>query len=360
MSKKVISERIVSSKIVSQNNAFADKLSKFGIKKPKIFDKFSNLGMSLKATCMAPFLLLIAFGVIFFSEKFERKSIVVENLQLEQAKECTATADMHKLQGKPNIIKKITAPSVGDVLYYDLIVEEYAEVEEIETETVTKVVDGQEVEQVIEKTVLVDKWKEVSSEEPKWSDFKLGKYLVDPDSASKKLNLSTKEYWLDMWGDYKLVENEKTPKIGDQRMMVNYLSASSDMIVIGEIKKNADGDLIISSGDTFIVSNKSDADLLAGMQATEKTTFWVTKVIAILLLVAGFRGFIAPLLALLDFIPLVGKAANFAATMISLIMSIAIVVLTSIIIRYWWILLILLAIFGGLIAFLIAKSKDKE
>jgi len=360
MEKKVISERVISSKIIKQNSAFADKLSKFGIKKPKIFDKFSNLGMSLKATCMAPFLLLIAFGVIFFSEKFEKKSIIVENLQLEQATEISATADLHKLQGTPDISKKLEAPNVGEVLYYDYIVEEYAEVEEIETDTVTKVIDGQEVEQVIEKTVLVEKWKEVSSTEPKWATFKLGKYNIDPSTATKKINFSNKEYWADMWGDYELVSNERTPKLGDQRMTVTYLPVNSEIIIIGDIQKSSNGEVSISSGDTFMISNKSNEDLIAGMQASEKTTFWITKVIAILLLVAGFRGFIAPILALLDFIPLVGKAANAVATIIALILSITIVILTSIIIRYWWLLLILLALFGGLIAFLISKSRNQD
>jgi len=348
MAKTVVSERVISTKVIKKEIPIIGGLSR----------KFEKVGASIKGFFTAFILLFVAFIVIVSSEKFERKSIVVEGLELEQSTELKADSGMHKIQGVPTVSTPLSAPEIGPVLYYDLTVEEYKQVEKKETETVTKMVEGQQVEQVIEKTIMEDEWVEAVSEAGKWATFTLGKYSINPESASKKLNYQTNEYWLDKeWDEYELLSKgtTRTPVLGDQRMTINYLNLDTKMILVGEITES-DGKKIFKSGEPFIITTKSDSELTKSMQDSENASFWMLKLLAFVLLVAGFKGVIGPILALLDFIPVVGKAANGVATVIAVILSIIIIAIVSFVVRYLWLFILIPVL---IIGFLLYKQFSK-
>jgi len=310
--------------------------------KNSFFTKFKNLGLSFKALLIAPILILAAIGLVYFSESFDRSSKIVEKLDLEKAIEMTDSEGTHKIQGSPIIKEPAKAPNVGDTLYYTYVVEEYAQVEEKKEETTTETVNGETKTTTTEKTELVDKWTEVSTTQDHWATFKLGDITIIPNSASKKLDYTVEEYWVDEFGDYMRFETEDdaTPILGDQRMFVTYLNIDTDLIVIGDVSEDSEGNKSIKSGETFIITNKTDSELISNMQASENATYWFVKIIALVLLVIGFKGLVAPLLALTDFIPLVGKAANSVATGVAVVLAVIVITIVSLVVKFWWVLLL--------------------
>ncbi|MDD3647908.1 MAG: hypothetical protein PHS44_05425 [Candidatus Dojkabacteria bacterium] len=192
MAERVISERVVSSKVIGSANPIAKK--------------FRNLKGSFGGICIAPFLIVLAFGILFYSEKFKKNSEVVEALSLETATEVTADSGMHKMKGTPVVENAVKAPEIGDVLYYSYKEQTYEEVEKTEQETITTIENGQEVEKTIERVKIVEEWvnKESKSE---WAGFKLGSYTVNPSGADLELKTQKKEYMAEITEqkNYKLI-----------------------------------------------------------------------------------------------------------------------------------------------------------
>lgn len=349
MAEKIISERVISRKVIGSANPIAKK--------------FRNLKGSFGGICIAPFLLIIALGIIYYGETFKKHSRVVENLTLESAEEVSSGASgLHKISGKPKDVSELISPYVGDeigkVLYYSYAVQEYQEVEETEYETVTRIENGQEIEEEVERVKLVEKWvdEETSS---KWAEFKLGNFSIEPSSANKELKFQSKEYYEDFEGFIDVTSKNINPEIGDYRITLSYLQIDIELIVIGEISGSS-----ISGGETFIISNKSDSELLSDLKSGETTTYWVMKAGSWFMLTMGFMMLLSPVLSLLDFIPIAGKAASCAASVVGAIFAFIIVVTATIIIKFWWAFLILavLGIIGVivLIVMLAAKKNDKK
>ncbi|MBU0976203.1 MAG: TMEM43 family protein [Patescibacteria group bacterium] len=409
MAEKILSERVVSRKVIGSANPIAKK--------------FRSFKGSFGGICIAPILIIIAFGILFYSEKFKKNSEVVEQLTLETATEVTADSGMHKIKGTPVVDTPIKAPEVGDVLYYSYKEQKYEEVEKTEEETITTIENGQEVEETIERVKLVDEWvdKESKSE---WAGFKLGNYTISPNGADLELKLQKKEYmiegvaqkdyksicesaggtWLAQYnecegigkticgsndGEYKMCESpcrhnpvmenctdvcvevctivnpgeyvdisgkNITPDIGDYRLVVEYLPLETEMLVIGEISGTT-----VSGGDTFIVSNKSDTELLSDLKGEETAMYWIMKGVVWLMLTFGFLMILGPILSLLDFIPVAGKAASCVASIIAAIVSAGIVIAGTLIIKYWF-LCIALAVIGvvGLVVLLVVLMTRKK
>ncbi|MBN2016046.1 hypothetical protein JW766_04405 [Candidatus Dojkabacteria bacterium] len=345
MAERVISERVVSRRVVGSANP--------------ILKKFRNFKGSITGVCVAPILMIIALGLLFYSEKFERSSITVESLSLEKATEVTADSGMHKMQGKVEVTAPAEAPEMGDVLYYTYKKQQYEEVEETETETVTKVENGQEIEEQVERVKLVEKWVDKESES-NWGEFKLGKYTIKPSGANLRLDLNKKEYTED-FGMYEEVPAGRTvePDIGDRRLVVEYLDLDTELLVVGEISGST-----VSGGEVFIITTKGDSELLSDMKGEETAMYWIMKGGSWLLLTLGMLMILGPILSLLDFIPIAGQAANCAASIVAGIIAAVIVLMGTIIIKFWYVC-IALAVLGvvGLVAllvFLVAKKGGKE
>jgi VIT1/CCC1 family predicted Fe2+/Mn2+ transporter len=321
MAERIISERVVSRRVVGSANPIAKK--------------FRNLKGSITGVGCGPILIVLALGILFYGEKFQRSSKIVEQLSLETAEEVTATEGLHMMSGKPTVTTPAEAPEVGNVLYYYYAKQEYQEVEETEYETVTGVENGQEVEEDIERVKIVEKWVDKETES-KWAEFKLGNYEVKTAGADLKLDLSKKEYREDLGVYYELTSAmSSTPALGDYRLVVDYLTIDEELLVVGQIS----GSTISSGGEVYIITTKTDAELLSDMKTEETAIYWVTKGATWLLLTIGLLMMIGPILSLLDFIPIAGQAANCAASVIAAVISVGIVLAGTLIIRYWWICL---------------------
>lgn len=341
--ERIISERVVSRKVIGSANPIARK--------------FRNLKGSFGGVCIAPVLIILALGILFWGERMKKSSAVVESLSLENAEEVTADSGMHKISGtaadecdnKPTYFSDET----GNVLYYTYDKEEYRLEEETEYETVTKIEGGQEIEETVERVKEVEKWVSVESDS-KWCDFKLGDYTVSPDGVDMEVSLEKISYKQDYLGDY--TEKATTEdEIGDEKVTLQYLPMDSKLIVVGEISgKN------ISGGDPFIITTKSDSELIEDMKAEETAIYWVTKGASWLLLMFGFMSILSPILSLLDFIPIAGKAASCAASIIGAILALIIVFLATVIIKFWWLFLIIAVLaVGALVALIIVLVSKK-
>ncbi len=326
--ERIISERVVSRKHIGKANPIARK-----------FRKFKG---SFGGICIAPVLIVLSLGLLYFGEKQKRNSILVESLSLESVEEVSYTEGMHKVKGTPKVSTAAEAPKYGDVLYYSYQKEEYQEVEETEYDTQTVIEEGEEYEDEIERVKLVEKWVSIESDS-EWADFKLGNYTVNVSGADLKLDLSSKEYRRDyLSGEYYEYTGSATvdPEIGDYRIRVSYLPLETELLVVGEFTSD-----IIKQGEIYIITTKSDSQLISDMKTAETTTYWVMKAASWLLLTFGFLMILSPILSLLDFIPIAGKAASCLASVIAAGISLGIVVMGTLIIRYWWLFLII----GGVI-----------
>jgi hypothetical protein len=346
MSEKIISERVISSKVVQKTNP--------------IVSKFQNISSSFAAACMAPIIFVIGLGILYYSETFTKHSELIANLELKPAIEVTSAKGMHKITGIVNTNKPLLAPKVGEVIYYDSKTEVYQEVEETERETVTVIEQGQEIEKVIERVKLVEKWVTVETEKPQWAEINLDGIQINPISAKLYMNFGTKQYqymedfFNPEFGDYIELDSNtmKTPKLGDKKLTVNYLPLQESLIVIGDISQSK-----ISSGETFIISNKTDAELLDQIVSDENTTFWIGKFLAWLFITIAISSILAPILAFTDFIPVAGKIARTIAGILGAILSLIIVIVFSLLIKYWFIVLILFAVIIGTTIFAFIKLK---
>lgn len=349
--EKVVSERVISQKIVSKKNS----IPIIG----GIMNKFNNLSEGIAGLCIAPVLILAAFGVLVYSENFSKASETVGELELIAAADVDENAGLSKIQGEPNITEFVEAPEIGDVLYYTYSMEEYREVEEKRQETTTKVVDGQEIEETVERTVLVEKWVEEESE-TEWSEFTLGDVEIDPDKADIEFNMEKEVFLLSVLEGYTDYPNSYSAEVGDVRITVNYVSIDDSLIVVGDISGNR-----ISSGDTFIISNKSDAELLSDLENSENTQNMILKGIAFVLYFVGYMSIFRPLIALADFIPLVGKPASAAASVAALILAAGSVFVVTVFIKFWWLIVlagvcIVLILLGLLAGTVIGKKVQAE
>lgn len=344
MNKTVIDERIVSSKVVKKTGYLSEK--------------WGNLKQSLSAFCLAPVLIVIALGLMFYGEFFHKSSAVVADLPLLSATEVGNNQGLVKISGEAVVANSIEAPEVGEVLYYDYKVEIYQEVEEKEIEYRTRVEDGVEYEDEVEKTVLVEKWVEEESDGPNWADFKLGNISVVPTGADARLDYEEKVLYLpadeEEWSE--LGTNQKiTPELDDERMTIRYLDLDEELIVIGEVSGGK-----IAGGDEFIVTNRGDAELIAGLKSEENMWYWVMKFIIWLLLFIGLSSIVGPVLAVLDFIPLVGSAARWVGGVIGAILALIIVVVGTLLIKFWWLWLILIVLLVAVLAVILVYYMKKN
>lgn len=347
MSEKIVEQKVISREDKGSSNYLARK--------------YRGVKGAIGAACTAPILILVAVVLLFYSEGFHKSSEVVGQLPLQSADEVAGQSGLVKVGDEVTVISPVEAPEVGEVLYYSYVEQEYQEVEEIVQDTKTVYEDGREIEETVETTKLVEKWVDMTTKDGVWADFTLGDIEIDPDGASLKLDYKKAEFWADEFGDWvALAGGEKrTPELDDERLVVTYLDVEQNLIVVGELANDK-----ISGGDEFIITNKSDSELQSTLENEETFWYWFMKFIIWLLLVIGFTSIIGPLLALLDFIPLVGDAARNVAGLISAVIAFLIVLIASILIKFWWLFLILLVvIIGGMIGvvlYILSKKKDEK
>ena len=205
-------------------------------------------------------LIIIAFMLLYSSEKQKKDSNLVASLPLQQAAEVTDIAGIVKIVGKPITTNPLTPPKPENskpVLYYEHLIEHYETVQEIYYETIIIQKDGQDIEQKIEKTRVVDKWVN-KLDDKQWTSFKMGNMDIEAKNAKQMIDLS--EVFFEEGPlaikETPLPETTVTPQAIKRRETVKVLELNTDLIVIGSISNGK-----ITAGDPFLPKLLSNISL---------------------------------------------------------------------------------------------------
>lgn len=307
----------------------------------------------------------LGFAIIYFTSGMAENSAIVQKLVLTPAENVTtAQTGLVKITGTPVVASPLVAPkSTEKVLYYKDTIEEFRKIEEITTSTKTVQKDGQDVQQQIESKQWVDKWidKSDTTNGSKWANFSLGKVQVEPQSSSAMLNTKTFFSEEKPFVDPNPTVVSQVTYLGKSvnsypptktRQIVTGITVDQPLIVIGEVNNG-----VIRSGKPFIVSNKTDAEILADLKSTEKIIFWVTKGLAWLLIAGGLTAIIGPIFAVLDILPGLGGSLKSIVFLINGVIAAIIVFLGTLVIEYWY---IALGVLIALIILLFVMKKGKS
>ncbi len=309
----------------------------------------------------------LGFAIIYFTAGMTENSAIVQKLVLTPAENITtAQTGLVKIAGTPVVSSALTAPkSTEKVLYYKDTIEEFRKIEETTVSTKTVQKDGQDVQQQIESKQWVDKWidKSDTTSGTKWANFSLGgsKVQVEPQSSSAMLNTKTFFSEEKPFVDPNPTVVSQITYLGKSvnsypptktRQIVTGITADQPLIVIGEVNSG-----VIRSGKPFIVSNKTDAEILADLKSTEKMIFWITKGLAWLLIAGGLTAIIGPIFAVLDILPGLGGALKSIVFLVNGVIAAIIVFLGTLVIEYWY---VALGILIALIALLFVMKKGKS
>lgn len=356
-------EHIVSSRVVGSANPIARKFRKFT-------SALGGVGCGFVAV-------IVSFVLIYQSING-----VVENSKTVGALELKKPADVVNEQGMVKVADKPenTTPAVfkytacesrtctsatdnevkmlENLLQYDVKFQRYEVVKKVTTETRTRVENGQEIEDKVEKIEYKEEWVD-KYDDSGWGTFSLGEIKVIPSdktmwvttTESKEIPNVVLTQNVDGLNNY---GQTVTNMVGSTRAVVTFVKFSdSNLIVVGDIAGKQ-----IQGGTPFIVSNKSDADLLEYLQTSENTQRIVYMVIAWIAMFAGLTMIMAPLMELIDFIPFVGTAAKAVAGVVAIIMATVIVAFSWILMKFWWVILLCVIGMIALAVFLIMKKKN--
>ena len=244
-----------------------------------------------------------------------------------------------------------------DVVFLDAKFQIYEQKEKVTNETRTVVKDGKDVEQTIEKREIIEDWvtkKEIKS----FAVFKLGNIEVETKNIDTKFD--TQEFEV----DDVVIEDGITPKVyenpsskvGDTRLVINYVDADDELIVVGKIHNGK-----IRGGEVFMVTNMDDDALIKSLKSEESIMKWGIRFLAWLFLTIGFSAIVGPILTLVNFIPLANKVTGCVTFVVFGTLSAIIVFVITFVVQYWLLIIlcvfVLLAILAGLGIYATAHKK---
>ena len=353
------SERVVSSKVIGSSNPLA-----------RGFRRLTGSIAGISSGCV---MLFIAIGLIIAAVKaVPDNSRKVEDLKLLTPEEAVAQKDgLVKVEGKPEVSAAATltyktknefgqeVPQTFDqgALYVKAEFQIYEQQKEVTTSTQTVTQDGKDVEQTSEKTETTEDWVTKNTTE-KFAVFTMGGITIDTDGIDTRFDLksSTIESVVLPEGDTPQVYENPTDQVGDTRLIIQYVVADEDFIVIGNID-----DKEIHGGDVNMISDYSDSELISKLKGEESAMRWVIRIVAWLLLTAGFSSIVGPVLVLTNLIPGVNKIVGCVTFIVFGMLSAGIILLITFAVNYWWLVILCIVLFmallGGLGIYLLTKKK---
>jgi hypothetical protein len=275
------------------------------------FEKYQHTFRSNFGTLFLGALLgMIGFVLLGYSEGIYKDLTMVKRVPLVHVDNLAKTSGMVKLTGIPSPECNINVPDCDEnLIYYQTIYEEKR--------------DGE--------------WVEVRKDEA-WANFSLGTIEVYPEFANIYMNLSEKGR----------VEEENT------RETTFGVENTEELITLGELKDGR-----INSGNAFIITNKSEKELIDDLSDVGTWKWWLYKLGALVLLTLGITAFFLPIISFLDIFPGFGWAVTIALFLISIIISTLLVFLTTIVITFWWLIIVLVAMLLILLIRIKGTKKKK-
>lgn len=222
--------------------------------------------------------------------------------------------------------------------------------------------------------------KEIGSKQVQIPEGKLGAFVLDEPvlnriGGDKKLPLNTDQAAdIDAaysgWKKVNIVDgsihlgfNSTSPAIGDYR--IGYELAPLGVVsVIGSQSGNKFQPFQTSAGDALLMVDTGDvpADKMFADAVSANTLItWLLRAFGLLLLVAGFSLFLAPIGVVLDVIPFLGSIARFGTGLLAWILAILVGTTTIAIAWFWYRPLLSAAILAtGIVAAIAAYYLGKS
>jgi hypothetical protein len=358
-------ERVISSRVVGSSNPIAKKVR-------SISGSIRGVGCG--------FIMLIIGLVLIYQSVYGVKeySKILAALPMQEASENMGNQDLVKVKGVIDVPvpvdfayeKCANAQCFGDTtpektelsLYVSVDKQRFEIVEHVRTETRTRDVGGSEVEEEVEVKEYKEEW--VSKEKKElWADFTLNGKVTVKGSTDTKLMIDTQEkevanIKIDNLAALNYYGQQPSAQVGSTRLVYSFIPLSipaPEYIVTGRLESNT-----IRSGDPFIITNMTESQLIKALGDEENFTRWAFAIGSWVLTFIGLSMLMAPIIELVDWIPLFGWAAKAAAAAIAFVIATVLVLGSWLILKFWWLILLLTIALIALAIFLVAKKRKPE
>ena len=339
MTRKVIRSRVTGRRVIGSANPVA----KWGRdSKQTCFDSIGGFFFGV-------LLFFVPFVLTYCAATTEKDSQDIAKLSVVQAQDAGSISGMSLVKGVVTAANTVT-PYIGEgvdgaVLFYDYEVRREETRIEQQDRTETRIENGQEVEYTITEDVEVTEWVTVEHES-EWGDLRLGPIQVNPKKC--RVNLTEKTTFTDSYRD------TVTGEPWEEKQTVIYADVSA--ILAAEFQ---DGK-VVDEPDFYILTTKSQEELVAQLNTAEETSRWGKVIFAIILMTISFNLMLGPAMLLINIFPIkqLSGAIRFVIFICSAILSTAIVGATYMFVRFWWV--IVLVILGLAVWIVIEAGKHRE
>ncbi len=358
-------ERVISSRVVGSSNPIAKKVR--------------SISSSIKGVGCGFIMLIIGLVLIYQSVYGVKEySKILAALPMQEASESMGNEELVKVKGMVDVPTPVeysyekcanaqcfgeTTPSKTELaLYLSIDKQRFEIVEHVRTETRTRDVGGDEVEEQVEVKEYKEEW--VSKEKKTlWADFTLNGKVTVKGSPDTKLMIETEEkevadVKIDNLSALNYYGQQPSAQVGSTRLVYSYIPLSlpaPEYIVTGRMETNT-----IRSGDPFIVTDMTESQLIQALGDEENFTRWAFAIGSWVLTFIGLSMIMAPIIELVDWIPLFGWGAKAAATGLAFVIATVLVLGSWLILKFWWLILLLTIALIALAVYLVAKKRKPE
>jgi len=272
------------------------------------FEKYSGKFSTSFGTLLLGIMLgVIGLVLLGYSEGIDNDMNIVRRSPLIKEGNLIRSSGMIKLSGVPTTKTELkVSGSDENLLYY--------------TKTIEEKIDG--------------KWMEVNKQHV-FAPFSIGDVYVDASEAKLEFDLTD-------------ISQEETD---NRRETVRGVFLNNEIVVIGSLKNGE-----IRGGVVFIVTNKSNKDLLRSISNMGTTEWWVYKIGALLLITLGITSFVLPILTFLDIFPELGLPTIGLIFLFAFLMAALVVFIAAVVITFWWLIFVIV----GLLLILLIRIKSKN
>jgi len=342
-----------------------------------IAKKFRAIGSSFQGIGCGIIFLIIGVVLIYLSVNgVTEYSKIVASLSLKTPDQVAVNEGLVKISGKTDnvtatkysYIKCVTkscdattnaVQEIPNLLNYTVEKERFEVVKKTTTETSTREENGQQVEDKTTKITYEEEWVSKGSTSG-WAQFYMGGIKIKPNDNTKLMaemvtqtvELVKTDNTIDPLNTYGQTVSDS---VGTVRITVNSLPVSDiNFIVVGNVSNGQ-----ITSGDPFIITDQSDAELISSLKTEESTQRTMYIVGSWVLIFLGLSMLFAPIIELIDIIPLAGGPAKFVAGIVSAILTTVIVASGWLFIKFWYVFVILFIVVIIVAVKLVIGAKKK-
>lgn len=358
-------ERVISSRVVGSSNPIAKKMR--------------SIGNSIKGVGCGFIMLIIGLVLIYQSVYGVKEySKILAALPMQEASESMGNEELVKVKGSVDVPTPVeysyekcanaqcfgeTTPSKTELaMYISVDKQRFEIVEHVRTETRTRNVGGDEVEEQVEVKEYNEEW--VSKESKViWADFTLNGKVTVKGSADTKLMIDPVEkevanVKIDNLSALNYYGQQPSAQIGSTRLVYSYIPLTlpaPEFIVTGRMESKT-----IRTGDPFIITDMTESQLIKALGDEENFTRWAFAIGSWVLTFIGLSMIMAPIIELVDWIPLFGWAAKAAAAGVAFVIATVLVLGSWLILKFWWLILLLTIALIALAVYLLAKKRKPE